>query len=404
MKIIQINTCNFGSTGKIMYNLASLSEEEGYQVYCCYPKRFSNGIRYSRNDVIIGGILDRNVSSFFAMITGLEDYFFWFTTKLFIRKLRKIHPDVVHLHNLHGSYINYKLLFEYFSKDNVNVIWTLHDCWAITGHCSYFNIIGCEKWIVQCYRCPQILQYPKTYVDRTKEIYKLKKKLFLSVDHIHLVAVSQWISQYIKQSYLNTLNNSIIFNGIDTQIFKPTESMLRKVMNLTDKFVIISVASSWSNDKGLNDFIQLSSLLGDDYVILLVGFHSPIDFPSNIIGIDKTANQKKLSELYSMADVLCSLSYSESFGLTIVESMACGTPAIVYDNSAQRYLVNTTIGRLVTTGDVDGVSNAIIEYRKMSSNDKKIISEICIKYVLENFDMRNCFRQYIDLYRRSVNM
>ncbi len=121
-------------------------------------------------------------------------------TRKLIRRIKEYQPDVVNLHNIHGYYINYKLLFKYLKEANIPVVWTLHDCWPFTGHCAYFDLAGCEKWKTGCEACPQKSSYPKSiWLDRSKKNYELKKDLFAGLaENLTIVTPSAWLAELVR--------------------------------------------------------------------------------------------------------------------------------------------------------------------------------------------------------------
>lgn len=236
MKIAEINSCNFGSTGKIMLEIADVAEKDGHTAVVCYPKSRTNAKKQKESDIVIGIRLSRNLHLKLAGITGLNGCFSYFSTLHFLRKLDKFKPDIVHLHNLHNSYINLPLLFNYIKKHNIKTVWTLHDCWAFTGQCPYFTMVKCDKWKTGCHNCPQYGQYPESRVDRTKTMWQLKKKWFTGVKDMTIVTPSQWLADLVNESYLKDYPVRVINNGIDLDVFKPTPSSFREKYGLGDTY------------------------------------------------------------------------------------------------------------------------------------------------------------------------
>lgn len=374
--LLQINvTANAGSTGRIAEEIGLKAIASGWDSYIAYGRNerpsVSKLIRVGNDmDVKLHGIQTR---LFDRHGLGSKK-----ATIEFIKKTETIKPDIIHLHNIHGYYINYPVLFSFLQKIKTPIVWTLHDCWSITGHCSHFTYIKCEKWKTQCHSCPQKSSYPASYLlDRSKKNYILKKKLFNSVSNLTLIPVSNWLSDILKESFLQNYPIKVINNGIDTKVFKPYKnSDFRDKYNLKNKFIIMGVATAWSEGKGISDYIALSKVISYDCKIVLVGLkqNQMNDVPDNIIKLPLTTNQKQLAELYSMADVVISLSRGESFGLTIVEGFACGTPGIVYNNTAQPELITLDTGYVVENDNIDDVANAI---NKIKNNGKKFYSNAC---------------------------
>ena len=177
MKVLQINSvCGVGSTGRIATDLHSVLQAQGHESCIAYGR----GKKINCEDTIkIGNKLDNYVHVVQTRLLDRHGLGSYRATKKFIEQINQIGPDIIHLHNIHGYYINIKLLFDYLRKANKPVIWTLHDCWAFTGHCSHFDYIGCNKWKSGCEQCPQKKEYP-TSLGKDNS----KKAIFLSKSYL----------------------------------------------------------------------------------------------------------------------------------------------------------------------------------------------------------------------------
>lgn len=395
MNILLINSVNFGSTGNIMLNIAEQSRSFGHQVYTACANCKSNQKKRLNNQIFIGNRISRALHDLLRRIFGCEGRFSYFSTLAFLRKIKAIKPDIIHLHNLHGSYINLRLLFKYIRKNNIKTIWTLHDCWAFTGHCPHFDMISCAKWKTACYECPQHNDsYLRTYVDDSKKLYNLKKKWFSGVKDMTLVTPSNWLAELVKESFLKEYPVKVIHNGIDLSVFKPTPSDFRKKYNCEDKFILLGVAFGWGKRKGLDVFIELSKRLDDKFKIVLVGTNDDVDkqLPENIISIHQTENQQELAEIYTAADLFVNPTREDNFPTVNMESLACGTPVITFDTGGSPECIDNC-GIVVQKEDIDSLYNEII---KLSENNK-LYRENCITNA-KKFDMNMRFNDYIDLY------
>lgn len=399
MKILSINTLNTGSTGRIMRQIADKARKQGHEVILCYPHSRTNVVNYQVSDIYIVNRYIRLIGAFLDYV-GCYRIAFCFSTYLFLRKVEEIKPDVVHLHNLHGSYINLYLLFKYLKKRNVKVIWTLHDCWPFTGHCGHYITAGCDKWINGCYNCPRYKDYPSSFFDDSRNRYRFKSNLFNELSDLTLVPVSKWLANQCAQSFLREKKCVPIYNGIDVNTFSYSKSDLKYMYGLQGKFVAVGLATSWGEDKGFSDYMKLADLLSDDEVIIMVGLTDEMksNLPQNVIGMSRTDSLSELVSLYSSADVLLSLSKAETFGLTIVEAMACGTPVIVYDNTAQTELILPDTGFLVETGSIESVYQCM---RVVRQKGRENYSRSCRKYVETNFSDYMQYGKYVDLYETS---
>lgn len=225
--VVSINLGNYGSTGRIMMGISDLARKNGYKTYQAYPESW-NVQPKKPNDIIICSTFWNRVNQKLAYFTGLNGCFAPITTIRFLKTLDKIKPDILHFHNLHNSYLNLPMLFDYVRKHHIKVIWTLHDCWSFTGHCPYFTLVGCNKWKTGCGNCPQLSVYPKARIDKTHEMWLKKKKWFSGVEDLTLVTPSEWLAGLVKQSFLSEYPVKVINNGIDLNVFKPTKSNFRE--------------------------------------------------------------------------------------------------------------------------------------------------------------------------------
>lgn len=397
--LLQINVAsNWGSTGKIAEQIGVLAQQQGWDCYVAYG-RYANPSQLKT--IKIGSKLDvyrHYAENRFLDREGLASQS---ATQHFLKQVDNIKPDIVHLHNIHGHYLNYPLLFEYLKKKNIPVVWTLHDCWAFTGHCYHFEEIGCERWKKRCYQCPQT--YPIS-LDKSENNYELKNRFFTSLTSLTLVPVSDWLGGLVKDSYLKNQSIRIIKNGIDLNIFKSKNQdyNLRLKYNLGEQKILMGCASVWSPSKGLADYIELSKHLSDEYQIVLVGLSKKQieKLPSTIVGIERTNNVQELAQLYSMASVVLNLSYQETFGLTTVEGFACGTPSIVYNKTASPELISSETGFVVEAGDFDGIIQAI-EY--ICSKGKDFYSKACRERAIQFYNKNDRFQDYINLYNELIN-
>ena len=322
-----------------------------------------------------------------------------------VEKIKEIKPDIIHLHNLHGYYLNIEILFHYLATAGIPVVWTLHDCWPMTGHCAHFSFIGCDKWKMQCEHCPQKNGYPASYlIDRSFKNYQLKKKLFTSVPQMTLVPVSNWLANIVKESFLKIYPIKTIYNGLDTTVFAPCSTVkIREKYKIPENaFIMLGVANGWSERKGLRDFIRLSESLKENEMIILVGLTNKQKkgLPRNIFGISRTENVHELAELYSLADVVCNFSVEETFGLTTVEGFACGTPGIVYNCTASPELITSETGFVVKQGDLVDIRDAI---DSIKSKGKSFYAESCRERAVRMFNKNERYAEYLELYEQMLS-
>ncbi|SDH61688.1 Glycosyltransferase involved in cell wall bisynthesis [Pseudobutyrivibrio sp. 49] len=325
--------CGVKSTGRICTDLAVQLEQQGHEVKIAYG-RDTVPPQYERFAVRIGSNIDVKMHGLKARLFDGMGLGSITATEKFIEWVREYDPDVIHLHNIHGYYINVPVLFEYLRTCGKRIIWTMHDCWAFTGHCTYFDFENCNRWLTGCGGCPQKGVYPVLWgADRSAENFKLKRNLFTGLQDLTLVTPSLWLEKLVKASYMRQYPIQTIHNGVDTSIFKPTKSDIHEKLGLVGKKIILGVAAVWDRRKGLDDFIQLSELVDDSYAIVLVGLkEKQIEkLPEKIIGIRRTDSVAELVELYSAAYVFVNPTYEDNYPTTNLEAIACGTPVITYN-------------------------------------------------------------------------
>ena len=220
MKVAYINSVNYGSTGNIVLQLADLvRDNNGEAIVCCANSR-SNRRKQVQDEYLIGNRLFLNLNRKFFELLGRDSFLQKVATHGLIKRLKEFEPDIIHLHNLHGWYVELFDLFRYIKKNNIKVVWTLHDCWALTGHCTHFDLIGCNKWQSKCENCPQYHEYPATKYDYAKRLYQKKKKSFADIPNMTIVTPSAWLAAQVKKSFLAHYPVKVIHNGIDLSVFR----------------------------------------------------------------------------------------------------------------------------------------------------------------------------------------
>ncbi len=399
MKVLQINSvCGIGSTGRIATDIHNKLREQGHESYIAYgrelPKNCDNAIR-------IGTKIDNYIHVAKTRIFDKHGLGSKRATIEFIKKVKELNPDIIHLHNIHGYYINVEILFDYLKEANKPVVWTLHDCWSFTGHCVYFSYIKCEKWKKGCSECPQRKEYPKSLLfDKSISNYSKKKLMFKKNNFLNIVSVSKWLNDAVSESFLNENNRFIITNGIDTDLFKPKRSDIYSRIGIQNKFIILGVASKWTNRKGFRRFISLANLLSSDEVIVLVGVNKnqQKNLPSNIICVEKTNSIEDLISYYSEADVFVNMSFEETFGLVTAEAISCGTPAVVFNSTANPELINPNVGIVVEDYSEESVYKAIISIKNKDNTN----ADICHQHVKEHYSRKTMLNKYISLYNNLI--
>lgn len=396
MKILQINTVYAqGSTGRIVEGIHDLCQEEHIDCLCAcrqLPKGSESGTDVvaisSRWDSRLHGWLSR-----FTMYKGLGSPL---KTALFLKRVEHYKPDVIHLHNLHGSYINLPMLFRFIKEKNIPVVWTLHDCWPMTAICSHFTIACCDQWKVCCQQCPQRKKYASAPFDVTKKVWNLKKKWFTGIEQAVLVTPSSWLEKLVASSFLKDYPTKTIYNGIDLSVFQPTESDFIVQYSLQNKKIVLGVAFDWGYEKGLDVFVELSHQLPENYAIILVGTNEIVEqtLPKNIITIRRTDNAPKLAEIYTAADVFVNPTREEVLGLVNLEALACGTPVITFQTGGSPECIDKSCGCIVPVNDLLTMQQQILRICQEHPYD----SADCIARA-KQFEKRQKFAEYITLYK-----
>ena len=402
MRIAAINMTHTGSTGKIMLGIVECARANNHEAFTFSPNIYYVGSKMEApvidGHTYFGYAKENMLHLALSQATGIFECFSYFGTRQLIRRMKEIKPDVIHLHNLHNNSLDVRSLFKYIKRHRIKVVWTLHDCWAMTGKCPHFVVAKCDKWKSGCYDCPVLREYPKTYVDRTKYMWKLKKKWFTGVQDLTIVTPSEWLAGIVRQSYLSKYPVKVINNGIDLSIFKPTYDDVHQRYGIpVEKYIVLGVSSGWDDKKGLDVFLKLAERLPDQYQIVLVGTNETTDraLPKNIISIHRTQKQRELAEIYSAADVFVNPTREDNFPTVNIESLACGTPIVTFKTGGSSEIIDETCGIVVPCDDVVTMEKAIkhICEKQSFSQDKCRNRARC-------FDRQDKFQEYVELYEQ----
>ncbi len=386
MKVLQINSvCGIRSTGKICTDIAKVLETQGHTCKIAYGRETVPQV-YEKYACKMATTWSVCTDALLSRLFDNAGFHSAEQTKRFIRWMKEYDPDVIHLHNLHGYYINVKLLFESLKEMDKPVIWTLHDCWAFTGHCTHFDRIGCAKWQNGCHHCPQTKKYPASFaLDRSQKNYADKKACFTGLRNLTIVTPSQWLANLVKRSYLGQYEVKVIPNGIDTKIFQPKEGKFREEYGLQNKKIVLGVASAWGENKGLFDMYKLADMLDDTYRVVLVGLkpEQMKTVPKNITAIMRTDNPQQLAHIYTTADVFVNPTYQDNYPTVNLEAQACGTPVITYATGGSVESVPEL--QVVEKGNVGELYFAVKSMKKHT-------------LFVADFDAKCCFEKYTELY------
>lgn len=401
MNILQINSvCGIGSTGRIATDLHAILLSQGQQSTIAFGRDAARGCDLT---IRIGSKFDNYLHVARTRLLDSHGFGSAAATKKLIARIKALNPDVIHLHNLHGYYLHIGLLFDYLKAANKPVIWTLHDCWAFTGHCAHFDFAGCERWRSQCHDCPLKSQYPKSlFADRSQRNYQQKRALFTGIQKLTIVTPSKWLATLVKQSFLQEYPVKIINNGIDLNVFQPTPGDFRRRYKLENQFILLGVASLWNERKGYHYFLDLSKQLRPDEKIVLVGVSEKQikALPPGMIGIVKTNSTAELAEIYSAADLYINPTLEDNFPTTNLEALACGTPLVTFNSGGSPECLDESCGFVVERGDLPGLVAAIATVRKVG---KAAYSVHCQRRARARFDKDARFAEYLKLYKEIVN-
>ncbi len=393
-RLVSISALSYGSTGNIMQGICHQASQAGYKTKMFVSTKGKP--LYVESDVNdINTPLNNTIGIFLNKITGFEGCFNFFSTVNLIKKIKSFSPDVIHLHILHHGYLNLPILFRFLKKTHIPVVWTLHDCWAFTGHCPHFSYQKCSKWQTGCCDCSRYKNYPKSLFDNSCFMWKWKKRWFSDLNNLTIVTPSVWLGSMLNKSYLSNYPNFVIHNGIDLDIFKPVVDDFRDKNDIGDKKMVLGVASVWSERKGLDVFIELSNRLPEEYKIVLVGTDDAIDkqLPDEIISIHRTSNQTQLAAIYTAADIFVNATREDTFPTVNLEALACGTPVVTFRTGGSPESIDETCGSVVDCDDVDSLFDEIIRI----CTTKPFSEADCINRA-RDFEQRERFENYVELY------
>ena len=394
MKILQINTTvNSGSTGRIAEDIGKTLISRGHESFIA----FGRGNQKSISKLIkIGSKLDFYLHVLRSVFTDRHGFGSKRATKRLLKQIDVINPDAIGLHNIHGYYLNVEELFKYIKEKNIPVLWTFHDCWPFTGHCSYNT--DCDN----CKKCQK--KYPiSIFLNQSTKNYNDKNLIFNQVKNLQIVTPSNWLKNLVYRSFLK-YPVQCVNNGIDLNQFKPSENhlKLKEKLHLRNKKIILGVASTWDKRKGLADFMQLAIVIDANYQIILIGLTSKQmkNLPKNIMGVKRTENIAELANYYSMADVYVNPTTKDNFPTTNIEALACGTPVITYNTGGSPEAINKDTGMVVEKEDVNGLYNAI---QKLSLQPREHYTKVCRRRAEQLFNKEDRYRDYLKLYETLMN-
>lgn len=361
MKVLEINSvAGSGSTGRIACQIADIVVQQGGEARVAYGRSY-----YAKGCNVpiyrIGSDIEVKIHAGLSRITDRQGFYSKKATEKFVGYVKQYNPDIIHLHNVHGYYLHLPILFNFLADFKKPIVWTLHDCWAFTGHCSHFDFVGCEKWKTGCYHCPQKRKYPKSlFLDQSKRNWEEKKQLFTSISNMTVVTPSHWLAGLVKESFLSNYPVEVIHNGIDLKVFRPTPSTWKEDHGIT-KPIVLACALIWDERKGYRDVLKLAELLPENqFVVVGISEKQAKTLPRSIIGIRRTSSVKELVNIYSAADVFINTTYEDNYPTVNLEAIACGTPVISYDTGGSSETVKgSPLGSIIPRGDISSMEEMI---------------------------------------------
>lgn len=392
MKVLYINSVgHFGSTGRIVDDLCKIIKDWGHQCLKVFGRGEISSIEDKKNISKIG-IIEQ---FFLTRLFDLHGRVSIFPTKRIIRLIRKYKPDVIHLHNLHGYYVNYSILFSFFKSTNIPIVWTLHDCWSFTGHCAYFDYLKCDKWLTECFNCPAKKDYPKSiFFDSSRSNYLCKRKAFLKPEKITLVSPSIWLDTLVSHSFLGNKEHLVINNGIDITNTFTYDPEKKKTFS---EGLILAVASPWTKRKGYGDLFSIAKQFEGICKFAIIGLTKKqcSELPESCIKIERTKDVKELVDWYQKANVFINTSYEDNFPTTNLEALACGTPVVTYETGGSVEAIDKNTGTIVKKGDWKSLTKVAIS---LIYNKKYFKYEDCRQRAELKFNKDDRYFDYLRLY------
>lgn len=400
-KILQINAVyGQGSTGVIARDISQMVIDHGWDSYVASASihvEETNGTHL----ITIGNNLDHKLHAAFSRLFGLHGYFSVYATRRLLKEIDEIKPDIIHIHNLHSNYINVNMLFKYIMEKKVTTVITLHDCWFFTGKCYHYLYDHCEKWKSHCQHCPRLrAEIPSLFFDFSSLVFKDREKFIGNNEFVHVVGVSQWITNEARQSLLSKRVYGTIYNGVDLQIFRPVISSKREDLEISDKFVILGMANKWLAQENEETYKQYLKRKKDNWVLVLLGCQNAGTLETGVIGLPYVRDRNEIAQIYSMADVFANITKVDSLPTVSIEAMACGTPIVTYISGGSAEIVGEDVGVTVPYGDAEGL---IASIEKIEENGKNAYSANCVQRARKNHDIQRCYHKYLEIYQQLAD-
>ena len=402
MKIALIDVnYGLGSTGKIVEALNKGLTQRGHSVRAYFGRSGDANIAGVHK---ISNIVEVSIHAFLSRVTGIMDYYSPIATLRLVKKLREFGPDVVHLHDLHGYFLNIGMLMTFLKVSNIPVLWTFHCEYMYTGRCGY--ALECDRWKTHCHNCPSLRSYPRSlFFDFSRAMFNQKKLLFSNFKKLHITVPSKWLLNRVKQSIVSHIPASVIHNGVDISVFRPQGTdTLKKKLGITNEFVVLTVGSNvFSDIKGGHWILELAERnYKNDIVFIVIGADSiPPAVADNVIIIGGISDQDILAAYYSLADILLLPSQKETFSMVCAESLACGTPVIGFDSGAPKEVAPDSFGIFIPYGDINSLNNLLL---KVFSGETMLESKSnCVEFGQSHYSNEIMVGAYENKYHEIIN-
>ncbi len=392
-----VNTVPTGSHGRLMRDIARAASGAGFDTVMAAGRDAGDGVVRigSRRDVLLHVARTRLLDGHARGSQG--------ATKAFVAELEAMKPDLLHLHNVHGYYLHAETLFAYIRSSGIPTVWTLHDCWAFTGHCSHFVRANCALWQTGCHNCPLLGEYPASILlDASQQNWQWKRAAFAGIPNLTLVSPSGWLADRLADSFLRDTPRLVIPNGINLGLFRPEkDAQVRARFGVKPgQVMLLAVAAPFDRRKGFADALRVAELLGDRAKLVLVGLSEKQlrSLPEGVSGIARTDGPEALVALYGAADCLINPTYEDTYPTVNMEAMACGTPVAAYAVGGCVEQIAELCGVLAPCGDAGGLAEAAL----VLGARKRMLTDACREHAEEHFDRRNAVAAYVAAYQNSV--
>ncbi len=400
MRLLQINaTYGKGSTGRIVKDLHYIAKHKGYESYVAASLTDDSSECY-----MIGNVVDHKIHALLSRIGGKQAYFSRYATWNLIKFIKKINPDIIHIHNLHNNYINLNMFFDYVNKERIPLVITLHDCWYYTGKCFHYTYVKCHKWETECSNCPKRKQdTPAICFDSTHKVFLDKKKRLENMSNLYVVGASKWISLEAQKSILHNAHITYCYNGVDIKTFYPREIQLaRKKYHISeDDFVLLCMANKWEQPQNAEQQKALLSVLDTKTKLVVVGkCTEKSKMEDKVIYTGQIFNQDEMAVIYSMADIFINLTWEDTLPFVNIESLACGTPVITHKTSGATETIDESTGIAISPGNSNELKDAIVN---LKNKGKQTLKEACVDRVKTCFNYDSAYEKYFAIYEEIIN-